>query len=91
MVSITLFEGIILLIISGVFVVIWWGVKRLVQINDDEGKRLENIDKSISKICERLGQFDIWMDLHSKQDDERHKENKRILVDLQNGIKDIRK
>lgn len=86
--SVTLFEGIVLLIIAGVSGVIWWGVRRLVETNDTESKRLENIDKSLAKICERLGKSDIWMTLHSKQDDERHEENKRILISLQDTIRE---
>jgi len=89
--SVTLFEGVVLLIIAGISIVIWWGVKRLVKLNDDEGKRLENIDKSLAKICERLGKSDVWMTLHSKQDDERHEESKRILVSLQEAIINLKK
>ena len=84
--SVTLFEGIVLLIIVGISVVIWWGVKRLVKINDDEGKRLDNIDKSLAKICERLGKSDVWMEMHSKQDDERHEEIKKIHSELRKAI-----
>jgi crotonobetainyl-CoA:carnitine CoA-transferase CaiB-like acyl-CoA transferase len=89
-ISISLFEGIILLIITGVSGVAWWGVRRLVKMSDDAAVHLTNIDKSIAKICERLGQFDVWMDLHSKQDDERHEEIRRVYVELQDAIDALR-
>jgi len=98
---VSLFEGVILLIIAGISIVVWWGVKRLVKINDDEAKRLESIDKSIvmrlesidkslAKICERLGRSDIWMEMHSKQDDERHEEIKRIHNNLQKAVDELK-
>jgi len=84
--SITLFEGIVLLFITGVFGVIWWGVKRLIKVNDDEAKRLDNIDKNLSKIFERLGKSETWMEMHTREDDVRHAEVKRIYIDLKEEI-----
>ena len=89
--SVTLFEGIILLIIAGVSVIAWWGVQRLVKMSDDAAKHLNSIDKSLGLICERLGQSDIWMELHSKQDDERHEEIKGIFKDLWKVVGNIKK
>lgn len=89
--SVTLFEGIILLVIAGIGVVAWWGIQRLVKMSDDATARLENIDKSLTKICERLGKSDIWMELHSKQDDDRHEEIKGSFNELWNAIDKIRK
>ena len=91
MVSMTLFESIILLLITGVAVVAWWGIKRLVKSNDDSAKHLINIEKSLAIICERLGKSDIWMELHSKQDDDRHEELKRIHGELWSAVDRIRK
>jgi len=82
MVSVTLFEGIVLLIMSGVSVVIWWGIKREVEGGDHRSKCLDSINVHLSKICERLGKSDTWMELHTKQDDERHEEIKRIYGEL---------
>lgn len=87
----TLFESSILLIITGVAVVAWWGIKRFVKISDDSGKHLNSIDKSLSLICERLGKSDVWMELHSKQDDDRHVEIKSIFDELWRAIDKIRK
>jgi predicted transcriptional regulator len=84
--SVTLFEGIVLLFITGVFGVIWWGVKRLVKLNDDESKRLENIDKNLSKIFERIGKTETWMEMHTREDDVRHEEVKRIYTDIKQQI-----
>jgi len=91
MLSVTLFEGMLLLIITGVFVVAWWGVKRLVKTNDDGAILLDKINKSLSIICERLGKSDTWMELHSKQDDDRHEEIKSIFGDLWSAVDKIRK
>ena len=91
MISVTLFEGIVLLAIVGVSVVVWWGIRRLVKMSDDAALCLANIDKSIAKICGRLGKSDVWMDLHSKQDDDRHEEIKSIFDNLWDAIDRIRK
>lgn len=76
MLSVTLFEGIVLLAISGVFVVSWWGIRRLVKMSDDGAIMLEKINESLALICERLSKGDMWMEMHEKQDDERHNEVK---------------
>lgn len=88
MVSVTLFEGIVLLIISGSFVVAWWGIRRLVKVYDDETIILDQINKSLAIICERLGKSDMWMEMHSKQDDERHSELKRAYQVVVNAVID---
>jgi hypothetical protein len=89
-ISISLFEGIILIIITGVSAIAGWGVRRLVKMSDDAAIHLVNIDKSLAKICERLGQADTWMNLHGKQDDERHVEIRRVYVELQDAVDGLR-
>lgn len=34
---------------------------------------LRNINSRLAKIEERHSRFDVWIDAHDKQDDERHK------------------
>lgn len=85
-VTMSLFEGIILLFIGGIFTVAWWGVKRIVKINDDEAKTLEGINDNLKQICERLARGDTWMEMHANLDDERHEENKVVLKDLREAI-----
>lgn len=86
--SVTLFEGLILLVISGIGVVAWWGIKRLVKMSDDGAEVLTKISTSLSLICERLGKSEMWMTLHEKSDDERHKELKDSYQTLSNAIID---
>lgn len=88
MISITLFESIIVLVIIGVCTVAWWGVRRLVKTNDDGALVLIKIHDSLSLICERLGKVETWMEQHEKLDDVRHTEIKnvyqlisRVLID----------
>lgn len=88
MVSVTLFEGIVLLVISGVFIVAWWGIRRLVKMSDDGAAILDKINKSLAIICERLGKSDMWMEMHSKQDDERHIELKKAYQVVINAVID---
>lgn len=86
--SVTLFEGIILLCLSGAGVVAWWGIKRLVKISDDGTAALDKINKSLALICERLGKSEMWMELHEKSDDDRHKELKDSYQVLSNILID---
>lgn len=88
MLSVTLFEGIILLVISGVCVVAWWGIRRLVKVSDDGTILLNSINESLSDLCERLGKTETWMVMHSKQDDERHDEIKHAIHLLSNVLID---
>lgn len=75
--SLSLFEGVVLLVVSGVGVIGWWGIRRLVKMSDDGAKLITNVNTSLSLICERLGKSEMWMELHEKSDDERHTEMKK--------------
>lgn len=86
MISITLIEGIILLAITGVSVVAWWGVKRIVKTNDDEAEVLTSIHTDLGELCERLRGIEVWMEMHSALDDERHQENKKVLEQLKKDL-----
>lgn len=89
-ISLTLFEGLILLAIGGVFSVAWWGVKRIVRTNDDRAKTLEDINKNLKNICERLSSGDMWMEMHARLDDERHEENKAVLRELREAFENLK-
>ncbi len=88
-VSISLFESLIVLVISGIFIVAWWGIKRLVQLNDDEAVSLKNINENLHMVSERIGKADVWMEMHSVQDDDRHKENIRTIDNLSKSIENL--
>lgn len=88
MVSITLFESIIVLLIVGVCTVAWWGIRRLVKTNDDGALVLVKINDALSLICERLGKVETWMEQHEKLDDERHNEIKNVYQLLTNVLVD---
>ena len=89
-VSMSLFESLIVLAIGGVFIVAWWGVKRIVKTNDDEAKTLEKINTNLKNICERLASGDTWMKMHTDMDDERHEENKSTMKDLKRVVEDLK-
>jgi hypothetical protein len=90
-VSVTLFEGIVLLILTGAGSVAWWGIRRIVKISDDGAAFLNNINKSLALICERLSKSEMWMELHEKSDDERHTELKGSYQVLSNLLIDRKK
>lgn len=87
----TLPEWVVIGILGIVGTIIWWGILRFIHINDDAAKHLTNIDKSLAVICERLGKSDMWMEMHSKQDDDRHEEIKTIFGELWGAIDRLRK
>lgn len=62
----------ILIVLSVVGVVTWWGVLRLIHSNDitneELNKNLDCIDKNLSMINERLGRLETWIDGHAGQD-----------------------
>lgn len=91
MISITLFESIIVLIIIGVFTVAWWGIRRLIKTNDDGAVILSKINDALSLICERLGQVEMWTKQHEKLDDERHHEIKNVYQLLSSILVDNKK
>jgi hypothetical protein len=84
----SLFEGIILLIISGIGIVGWWGVRRLVKTNDDGAIILAKINDALALICTRLGALDMWAQQHEKLDDERHREMKNVYQLVSNILID---
>lgn len=87
----TLPEWVVIGILGIVSTIIWWGILRFIHINDDTAKHLTNIDKNLALICERLGKSDMWMEMHSKQDDDRHEEIKNIFGELWSAVDRIRK
>lgn len=89
-VSISVFESLIILAVTGVFVVAWWGVKRIVKTNDDESKVLTKIHDSLNLICQRLAATDKWMEMHTDMDDERHEENKNVLKELKKSLESLK-
>jgi hypothetical protein len=90
MISLSLFEGIILLVLSGIGVVAWWGVKRIVKTNDDDAEVLEKINDSLSLICQRLATTDKWMEMHTKQDDERHEDMTILTEALRKTVEELK-
>jgi hypothetical protein len=86
--SVTLFEGIILLIVSGAGGLAWWIVRRIVKMSDNASVLITNINNSLTLICERLSVSETWMEMHEKYDDERHKEMKDSYQVLSNILID---
>lgn len=84
-----LLEGGVLLILSGAGAIVWWGVRRIVFIMDDYSDALKNINNVLSEIGERLGRMEMWMNMHEKSDDERHKQVTENYSVIQKAMKNI--
>ena len=80
--AMTLPEWAVVLILTGIGVVMWWGVRRLVQTNDNTNSALVEIGQGLATMNGRLGKSETWMELHEKQDDERHQEVKQAHAAL---------
>jgi len=75
----TLPEWAVISILMVIGTIIWWGVLRFIYINDTVSISLKDIADSLNKINGRVGKVETWMDLHEKQDDERHDDIKDII------------
>lgn len=86
-----LLGGVVLLALSGIGVVAWWGVRRLIQMSDDGAKLLTKLNDNLVALCERQSRIETWMKMHEKSDDERHEESQRSYQILSNIVIDKRK
>lgn len=67
--SLALPEWAVVLVLSGIGVVMWWGVRRLVEANDHTNVALIEIGNALSSVNARLGRSETWQDMHQKSDD----------------------
>lgn len=71
-------------------VVVWWGIRELVAANKQTGEALSKIRDLLAGMDTRLATSETWMELHEKQDDERHQETKKsheAMWDAINGLR----
>ena len=85
---------IIVIILGAIGVVAWWGILRIIHSNDETSaelnKNLDCIDKNLSKINERLGRLETWMEQHEGSDNSRHGEIKVEIGEVWTAIDKIR-
>lgn len=67
--SMTLPEWSVVLILTGIGVVMWWGVRRLIQTNDSTNSTLVEIGHSLGSMNNHIGRSEVWQDMHQKSDD----------------------
>lgn len=88
---ISLPEWFVVGVLTVICVLLGWGVKRLVKINDDTHKALQHINDNLQKINGRLTRSEMWIAAHDKQDDERHEDAQKEHDVLWNKIDKIHK
>jgi hypothetical protein len=62
-------EWAVVLILTGIGVVMWWGVRRLVATNDHTNATLVEIGHGLASMNNRLGRAEVWQDMHQRSDD----------------------
>lgn len=83
-------EWAVICILSSIGIVLWWGVKRLVQSNDETSQALTGINGTLAAMNTRLGKSESWMDAHDKQDDERHQDVKQEHHSMWEAVEKLR-
>lgn len=61
-----------IIILSGIGVMMWWGVLRIIHSIDETNISLKGINDTLNVMSERIGKVEIWTEMHGKQDDDRH-------------------
>lgn len=67
--SMTLPEWAVVLILTGIGVVMWWGIRRLVETNDHTTAALVEIGQGLASMNTRIGKAEVWQDMHQRSDD----------------------
>lgn len=77
--------------ILGLFVAVsGWGIKRLIETNDDTNRALKAMNDHLGKINGRLGKTEQWQQMHERMDDERHQEAQKSSEAMWQAIGRIR-
>ena len=77
-----IFRSLITAAVTGVGVVSWWGIRRLVQGQDEINTTLRQISHLIADTVSRVGQLEVWVRQRERLDDQRHAENLQVIRDL---------
>lgn len=67
-----LFRVLITFVVTAVGGVSWWGIRRIVSGQDQIAETLTDISDRLGHINGRVGKMETHIELHEKQDDERH-------------------
>lgn len=78
--SMTFPEWAVVLILTGIGVVMWWGVRRLIETNDNTTAALVEIGHGLASMNARIGKSEMWQDMHQRSDD-RQFEDMRMRFD----------
>lgn len=79
---ISLPEWLVVGVLTIICIIIWWGVRRLININDATHVSLSNININLGNMNGRVGKIETRFESHEKQDDERHEDSDRNVRDL---------
>lgn len=66
-----LLEGLILLAVTAVGVVFWWGIKGLIRTLQEISTRLSSIDIHLTTLSGRMEKAEQWQEMHSDEDQRR--------------------
>lgn len=84
-------EWVVIVVLSSIGVIFWWGVLRLIKSQDDTSSSLVSINTNLSAINGRLGKSETWMEQHEKQDDSRYEEVKQQHESMWAAIDNLRR
>ena len=68
----TIPQWVVIIVLSGIGAVLWWGVKRIVHSIDETNTSLKVINDTLNEMSGRIGKVETWTEMHEKQDDDRH-------------------
>jgi len=68
-------EGIVLIMLTGIGAVAWWGIRRIVEGQDDIRDNLAGINEKLAKINGRVGKNETRIETHERHTDERYREH----------------
>ena len=81
-IMISLPEWLVVGVLSIICIIIWWGVRRLININDATHESSSDINTNLGNMNGRMGKMETRFESHEKQDDERHEDSDRNVRDL---------
>lgn len=80
-------EGIVALILTGIGVVAWYGITRIIAGQDRINETLTGIAEDISSVNSWMTGMETWSKLHEKQDDEWQEQSKQDRRDLWSALR----
>lgn len=75
-------EGLILLVLTAIGVVAWYGIRRIIDGQDSMNEKLSSIAEDVSSVHSRVTGIETWAKAHEKQDDEWQEQSKQDRRDI---------